>query len=92
MTRNYNYMPRNMTRKSRPKEQKSPQGGIIIIYTNIPNTNRDFVQLYKYTYIGIFFIKTLDNIPITVYNVIVRKTQRAKPKTKRSNYYDEHQR
>ena len=49
MTRNYNYMPRNMTRKSRPKEQSPPQGGIIIFmqifqnqttilcnYTNIP--------------------------------------------------------
>ena len=57
MTRNYNYMPRNMTRKSRPKEQNSPQGGIIIIYANTPKSKRYFVHLYKYTYIGIFFIK-----------------------------------
>ena len=58
MTRNYKYMPRNMTRKSRPKEL-SPQGGIIIIiYANTPKSNRNFVQLYKYTVIGIFFIKT----------------------------------
>ena len=58
MTQNYNYMPRNMTRKSRPKEQKSPQGGIIITYANIPNTNRYFVQLYKYYIIVILFFKT----------------------------------
>ena len=57
MTQNYNYMPRNMTRKSRPEEQKSPQGGIIIIYANTPKPNRSFVQLYKYTDNGIFFIK-----------------------------------
>ena len=54
MTQNYNYMPRNMTRKIRPKEEKSPQGGIIIIYANTPKSTRYFVQLYKYTYIGIF--------------------------------------
>ena len=46
-----------MTRKSRPKEQRS-QGGIIIIYANTPKSNCKFVQLYKYTVIGIFFIKT----------------------------------
>ena len=36
----------------------SPQGGIIIVYANAPKSNRYFVQLYKYTFIGIFFIKT----------------------------------
>ena len=57
MTQNYNYMPRNMTRKSRPKEQNSPQGGIII-YANTPKSNRYFVQLYKYYIIVILFSKT----------------------------------
>ena len=57
MTRNYNYMTRNMTRKSRPKEQNSPRDGIIIIYANTPKSSCYFVQLYKYTFIGIFFIK-----------------------------------
>lgn len=58
MTQNYNYMPRNMTRKSRLREQTSPQGGIIVIYANIPNTNSYFVKLYKYYIIVIYFFKT----------------------------------
>ena len=37
MTQNYNYMPRNMTQKSRPKEQSSPQGGIIIFMQILQN-------------------------------------------------------
>ena len=43
---------------------------ILCNYTNIPIS-------------GYFFIKPLDNIPFSVYNVIVRKTQRAQPKNEK---------
>ena len=46
---------------------------ILCNYTNIPIS-------------GYFFIKPLDNIPFSVYNVIVRKTQRAQPKRKENDY------